>query len=268
MRRKEMWFKYGPTVKLLLLNIALTLLVSIVGIILFLLKCLLTLQPAPDSMPSIVEIGLQDIGLVWTIYIASKHKMIRMPQTFCFPAIRRKSMWVPLSAGILFFLGDACIESLCDIQMPEELGNTFFELMHSPYGFMSVCFIGPLLEELFMREGVMGSMLRQGVRPWTAIILSSVLFGAMHLNLSQFIFATIGGIALGILYYKSGNIILSLIVHALNNTFFSIMTLTVETDNLADLLGGQTIVYVLLALFWTFSVFLFVKYWKSCDPDK
>ena len=50
----------------------------------------------------------------------------------------------------------------------------------------------------------------------------------MHFNLSQFIFATIGGIALGIVYYKSGNIILPLIVHALNNTLSSILTLTVD----------------------------------------
>lgn len=264
MKRNEMWFKFGPTVKLLLLNIALNLLVSIVGAILFLLICLLTHRQAPDHMPSIVEIGLLDLGLVWTIYIAWKHKVIRMPETFRFPAIQRKSMWLPLLAGILFFLGDSCIESLCGIQMAEELENTFDELCHSPYGFLSVCFIGPLIEELFLREGVLGSMLRRGVRPWTAIILSSVLFGAMHMNLSQFVFASIGGIALGILYYKSGNIILPLIVHVLNNTFSSILILTVDADNLEDLLGGQIIVYVLLALFWSISGFLFVKYWKSC----
>lgn len=72
-----------------------------------------------------------------------------------------------------------------------------------------------------------------------AIIVSSVLFGAMHFNVSQYIFAMIGGIALGILYYKSGNIILPLIVHALNNTFSSIKALTVETDNLTELLVGR-----------------------------
>ncbi len=131
-----------------------------------------------------------------------------------------------------------------------------------------VCFIGPLIEELLMREGVMDSMLRRGVGPWTAIIVSLVLFGAMHFNLSQFIFATIGGIALVILYYKSGNIILPLIVHALNNTLSSILTLTVETDNLAELIGGQIIVYIFLVLFWTSSAYLFVKYWKSEDETK
>ena len=270
MRRKEMWFKYGPTVKLMLLNLALSILTTIVGIVLYLVVYGLThrglsMQQFQDSMPAIFEMAIQDLGMVWAIYIAWKHKVIRMPETFRLPASQRHSMWVPLLAGILFFLGDTCIESLCNIRMPEEVENTFIELCHSPFGFLMVCFIGPLTEELIMREGVMGSMLRRGVGPWTAIILSSVLFGAMHFNLSQFIFATIGGIALGILYYKSGNIILPLIVHALNNTFSSIMTLTVETDNLADLLGGQTIVYILLALFWTFSAFLFVKYWKTED---
>lgn len=270
MRRKEMWFKYGPTVKLMLLNLALAMITSLVGVVLYLLVCDLThsdseFEQLRANIPAIFEIAIQDLGMVWAIYIAWKHKVIRMPETFRLSASQRKSMWVPLMAGILFFLGDNCIESLCGIRMPEDVEQTFIELCHSPFGFLSVCFTGPLIEELIMREGVMGSMLRRGVGPWTAIILSSVLFGAMHFNLSQFIFATIGGIALGILYYKSGNIILPLIVHALNNTFSSIMTLTVETDNLADLLGGQTIVYILLALFWTLSAFLFVKYWKTED---
>ena len=263
-----MWFRYGPTVKLLSLNVALVLLVSFVGIMLYALVYGLTHSGSGflqilTGMPSIVGIMLQDLGMVWAIYIAWKHKVIRMPETFRFPAIQRKSMWVPLLAGILFFLGDTCIESLCNIRMPEEVENTFIELCHSPLGFLSVCFIGPLIEELLMREGVMGSMLRRGVSPWTAIIVSSVLFGAMHFNLSQFIFATIGGIALGILYYKSGNIILPLIVHALNNTFSSILTLTVEADDLTQLLGSQTIVYILLALTWSISAALFAKYWRT-----
>ena len=243
-------------------------LVSVVGILLYALVYGLTHSGSGflqilTGMPSIVGIILQDLGMVWAIYIAWRHKVIRMPEAFRFPTSQRRSMWVPLLAGLLFFLGDTCIESLCNIRMPEEVERTFVELCHSPLGFLSVCFIGPLIEELIMREGVLGSMLRRGVTPWTAIILSSVLFGAMHFNLSQFIFATIGGIALGILYYKSGNIILPLIVHALNNTFSSILTLTVESDNLAELLGGQAIVYILLALFWTSSIFLFAKYLKS-----
>lgn len=268
MRRNKMWFRYGPTVKLLLLNAALVLLVSIVGIILYMLIYGLThpgigFVQCLESMPSVLEIILQDLGMIWAIYIAWKHKVIRLPETFRLPAIQRQSMWLPLLAGVLFFLGDTCIESLCGIRMPEEIEQTFVELCHSPLGFLSVCLIGPLLEELIMREGVMGSMLRRGVRPWAAIILSSVLFGAMHLNLSQFIFASIGGISLGILYYKSGNIILPLIVHALNNTFSSILTLTVEADDLTQLLGSQTIVYILWALTWGISAALFVKYWRT-----
>lgn len=267
-----MWFQYGPTVKLMLLTVALSLLTSLVGFVLYLVIYGLThrgwsMPQVQDSMPEICEMAIQDLGMVWAIYIAWKHKVIRMPETFRLPASQRGSMWVPLLAGILFFLGDTCIESLCNIRMPEEVENTFIELCHSPLGFLSVCFIGPLIEELIMREGVMGSMLRRGVGPWTAIIVSSVLFGAMHFNLSQFIFATIGGIALGILYYKSGNIVLPLMVHALNNTFSSILTLTVEADNLAELLGGQIIVFILLALFWTGSGFCFVKYWRSRSAD-
>lgn len=268
MSKNKMWFKYGPTVKLLLLNGALSILVCFVGIFLYMLIYGLThpgigFFQALESLPASVEIFFQDLGMAWAIFIAWRHKVIRMPETFRFPATQRPTMWLPLLAGILFFLGDTCIESLSGIQMPKNLEQIFIELCHSPFGLLSVCLIGPLLEELIMREGVMGSMLRRGVNPWTAIILSSVLFGAMHMNMSQFVFATIGGISLGILYYKSGNIILPLIVHVLNNTLSCLLTLTVEVDDLTQLLGGQTIVYLLLALTWGISAILFVKYWKA-----
>lgn len=268
MNRNDLWFKYGPTVKLLSLIFGLDILVSLVGIMLYALVYGLThsgcgFEQAMMSVPSVVEIFLQDLGTVWAIYIAWKHKVIRLPDAFRLPASQRKLIWVPLLAGILFFLADTCFESLCDIQMPEDVENTFTELSHTPLGLLSVCLFAPLIEELVMREGVMGSMLRRGVSPWTAIIVSSVLFGAIHMNFSQFVFATIGGIALGILYCKSGNIILSLAIHILNNTFSSILTIAAGTDNLVDILGGQTIVYALFALTSIGSLSLFVKYWKS-----
>ncbi len=107
MKRKEMWFRYGPTVKLLSLSVALSLLTSLVGIVLFLAIYGLThrglsMLQFQDSMPAIYEIAIQDLGMVWAIFIEWKHK-------------------VPLLAGILFFLGDTCIESLCNIRMPEEV---------------------------------------------------------------------------------------------------------------------------------------------------
>lgn len=51
--------------------------------------------------------------------------------------------------------------------------------------------------------------------------------------------------------------------HFLNNTFSSILTIAAGTDNLVDILGGQTIVYALFALTSIGSLSLFVKYWKS-----
>jgi membrane protease YdiL (CAAX protease family) len=50
-----------------------------------------------------------------------------------------------------------------------------------------------------------------------AIIYSSILFGLMHLNISQFFYAAIIGAILAVLTIASGSIIPAMIVHFLNN---------------------------------------------------
>lgn len=54
-------------------------------------------------------------------------------------------------------------------------------------------------------------------KPATAIIISSIMFGAMHLNIFQFVNATIGGLFLGVIYYKTRSLVLSIVAHMVNN---------------------------------------------------
>ena len=50
-----------------------------------------------------------------------------------------------------------------------------------------------------------------------ALIISSVLFGLMHLNVSQFFYATVMGFLIGAVMYSSRSIIPAIIVHFTNN---------------------------------------------------
>ena len=74
-----------------------------------------------------------------------------------------------------------------------------------------------LLEELVFRGYVLRTLRVYG--DWFAVMVSSLLFGLMHGNISQIPFAIIVGLALGWLYVMTDNIWVPVAVHFANNAF-------------------------------------------------
>lgn len=72
-------------------------------------------------------------------------------------------------------------------------------------------------EELFFRASIQQTLMETR-GPWKSILLTSLLFGVLHfqiLNLPMLVFF---GILLGILYYVTGNLWISISAHLLNNS--------------------------------------------------
>ena len=85
--------------------------------------------------------------------------------------------------------------------------------------FLFVGIIGPILEELFFRK-----LLIDRLRPYgelASILVSAVFFAFFHMNFSQLLYAFGVGLILGYLYYRSGNFVLTVALHALFNILMS-----------------------------------------------
>jgi uncharacterized protein len=83
--------------------------------------------------------------------------------------------------------------------------------------FLFVCLIGPVLEESLFRGVILRGFLSHYPRAW-AILGSALLFGAVHLNIYQFVTATSLGIVSGWLYERSRSLWPSIILHSAFNT--------------------------------------------------
>ena len=83
--------------------------------------------------------------------------------------------------------------------------------------FLFIGIIGPILEELVYRKYLLNPLRRFGDK-W-AILVTSLLFGILHGNLTQFLYAAVAGVLLGILTVRAGSVIPAIIVHALNNLY-------------------------------------------------
>ncbi len=76
--------------------------------------------------------------------------------------------------------------------------------------------VAPVAEELFFRKALIDRLSR--FHPTDAILLSALLFGLIHSNLTQFLYAFPIGVLLGIIYWRTKNIGYTILLHVFMNT--------------------------------------------------
>jgi hypothetical protein len=91
-------------------------------------------------------------------------------------------------------------------------GNVWFNLL-------MVSIFAPICEEWLCRGMVLRGLLSNKVRPAVAIPVSALFFAVIHLNPWQAIPAFILGCLFGYVYYKTGSLKLTMLMHFVNNTF-------------------------------------------------
>ena len=83
---------------------------------------------------------------------------------------------------------------------------------------VGVCLFGPFAEELVFRGGVEEYLLRWKHNAALAIVLSSLLFGLLHLSPSLIVGAFLLGLLFGWVYYRCRNVLACFLMHMVNNT--------------------------------------------------
>ena len=78
--------------------------------------------------------------------------------------------------------------------------------------FGTVAVLGPAFEEVFFR-GFLLPMMRRGMSPWLAVLLSGALFGAFHLEAQALPVLMLLGCVMGLAFMRSGNIKAAILLH-------------------------------------------------------
>ncbi len=111
--------------------------------------------------------------------------------------------------------------------------------------------LAPVAEELFFRKALIDRL--SAYHPMDAILFSALLFGLIHGNLTQFLYAFPIGVLFGIVYWRTKNIRYTILLHMGMNTVGGLLPqlaqqlqATGETDGTAAMLG--TLVTLLLGL--------------------
>lgn len=185
-----------------------------------------------------------------------------------------KLRWTPVSrhwlrekpVGVLFWAALAALGSILPSEwlveqmqhtMPEAQEKLFEQIMAQPIGYISIGIVAPLAEEMVFRGAILRKLLgRFGEKwHWVAILISAVIFGAVHGNIPQFVHAALIGLLLGWMYYRTGSILPGVLLHWVNNTVAYVMFNAMPQmadGKLIDIFHGSTKMVVLSIIFSMF----------------
>ena len=131
----------------------------------------------------------------------------------------------------------------------------------------------PAIGEELMFRGALQRTLHEKFSPFWAIVITSVLFSALHFQFYGFIPRFLLSVFLGMLYYFSGSIKLNMIVHFTNNALavlaYCICTIAnIPIDDApTETLGKEDFVPVILATV-LFAGIMWIIYQKTDKGDR
>ena len=129
--------------------------------------------------------------------------------------------------------------------------------------FVMTVVLSPIVEELIFR-GVLLNKLKLIVPTLFAVLISSLLFGALH-SFGSIFSAFIFAVCMAILYLKTENICVPILAHFLNNLFAEIIRL-VDVNEL--LFTDANVVMIVSALAIISAVILFISIFTELNNIK
>ncbi|MFV0465358.1 MAG: lysostaphin resistance A-like protein [Lachnospiraceae bacterium] len=123
-----------------------------------------------------------------------------------------------------------------------------------PLQLVTLCLVVPITEEFLFREIIFGRC-KRFLKRRNAILLSALLFGIIHVNIVQLVYATIFGILLAILYDLAGGFKAAALAHMAANLTSILRS---ETELFVFLKGGMFVQAIWAILF--FMIFAVILY--------
>lgn len=161
----------------------------------------------------------------------------------------RMAVIVSIATMATAFMADSLNSVMPDT--PEWFESAMSQIMDAPVWItlISVSFFAPLFEEWLCRGVVLRGLL-QKTHPVSAILVSAAFFAVLHMNPWQALPAFLLGVLFGYVYYKTGSLKLTMLMHCVNNTMtvvFSKIPSLAEAESFAEVLSPWAYAGVFIA---------------------
>ncbi|MDO4164318.1 MAG: type II CAAX endopeptidase family protein [Bacteroides sp.] len=141
--------------------------------------------------------------------------------------------------------------------LPDVSKQAFDTIQSGWLGILSIAVFGPVLEELLFRGAITKVLLRK-YRPGVAVLFSGLIFGIIHFNPVQVVGASIIGFLLAWVYYRTRSLWPCILIHVLNNSLSTFLTLRYpDVEELPELMS--TTAAVICAIVSVVVLLLYLK---------
>ena len=212
----------------------------------------------------IIDIGIAAVNVIVILYFALKLKNyahdLKSDISDIFSVISFREMIMIVLLNIFFSYGMLYLSNCLVRFIPP---GSFLFPAKSIGGFaglfslVSVILISPIAEELVFR-GIFLNKLKLVVPTVFAVLISSLLFASLH-SFGGIISAFVFGVCMAVLYLKTGNILVPILAHFINN----LLSETIFHFDYLNLLFSSDIVMVLVSGLAVVSFVVLFKFIKS-----
>lgn len=191
--------------------------------------------------------------------------------------------WIPAITGIviasialslstywlLVFVLDPIMPTFVDFLMTEVPMPT--NPLYLVIEILTITILGPIIEE-FVFRGVFLHRFIKKTSMWGGILISSILFGILHADM---IGAFLFGVIACLLYLRTGNLLIPILMHILNNTlavlaaylpasWLEVVTVATRED-IASKAGTMTVLLIVSSII---TIFIIVKLSKGLSKKR
>lgn len=136
------------------------------------------------------------------------------------------------------------------------------------WSLLTVCVIAPIFEELIFR-GRLFSMLNHSSSALTSAMLSAVVFGAVHGDITVMIEGFVAGMIFSYAYISKGSIIAPIILHMCNNAIaYALIILSYQDKSMLALLSesaDMSVVYITAFIITAIGSFIVIRGIRKSD---
>ena len=187
----------------------------------------LVFTPAAASRRAALQSVVVQILLVALVPLAFAHlwNLDKRAAFSLHPISAKNLLWCLLLAFSALFLLDEVVfwqEQLTGV--PAGLSPEIQRLLHADsalqFGwiFFALALVPAICEEFLFRGFILGRFLETG-QPGQSLMMTSLLFGLFHRNLSALLPTTLAGVMLAFIVWRTGSLYYAFVIHALVNTW-------------------------------------------------
>lgn len=235
---------YSPDIKGIIILLLLFLVGSILGTLA--VSLLLLFGSMEVMQPYIIVVSYPISFIPPMLYASAKSRSNETWAEEADPIDRngwgKSAFWTALMVSVAMIAAAILIEPI-SLLLPEMDGATKLaieRLLKGPLwvGLLSVSVFAPFFEEWLCRGMILKGLLKK-MKPVWAIIISGIIFGLIHGNVWQAIPASLIGMLLGYVYWKTGSLKLTMLMHCVNNTLsLALSRLFPNVEYFKDLFPG------------------------------